>query len=151
MVGRVHCVGRRSSLVTVIGRSAWYCHADRPRSRRGARVRESGSRRTRASCVWVESERDLRGVFAWALFPSRLVRHQDRQGLLMHEVERHPAELPFVKPRMSKRASDDKISVLGVEVGEQGLDRGQIAGVGPVGDVLGLDAVRGQVIDQHLG
>ena len=69
----------------------------------------------------------------------------------MHEVERHPAEQPLVNPRMSKGAGDDEIGALRVEAGEQGLDRGQIASVGPVRDVLGLDAMRRQMIDQHLG
>ena len=40
----------------------------------------------------------------------------------MHEIERHPAEQPFVNPRMSKGAGYDEIGVLRVEVGEQRLD-----------------------------
>jgi len=69
----------------------------------------------------------------------------------MHEIERHSAKQPLVDPRMSKGAGDDEIGVLRVKTGEQGLDRGQITSVGPVGDMLGPDAMSGQVIDQHLG
>jgi hypothetical protein len=64
---------------------------------------------------------------------------------------RDPAEQPLVNHRMSKGAGDDEIGVLRVEGGGQGLDGGQIARVGPIGDLLGLDAVRGQAIDQGPG
>src|SRR6185312_1227556 len=56
----------------------------------------------------------------------QLVRHQHRQGLLMHEVYGHPAEQALVDPRMSEGAGDDEVGVLRVEAGEQGLDRGQV-------------------------
>ena len=82
---------------------------------------------------------------------NRLVGHEHRQGLLTHEIDAHPAEQPFVEPGMTKRAGNDEIGVLRVEARKQRLDRRQIAGVRPVRDMLGLDAVRGQVIDQHLG
>jgi putative transposase len=81
---------------------------------------------------------------------ARSVGHQDRQRLLMHEIHAHPAEQPLVKSRMAESARDDQIGVLGVEARKQRLDRGQIAGIGPVRDVFGLDAVRRQVLGQHL-
>ena len=37
---------------------------------------------------------------AWGR-PKGLMRHENRQGLLVHEVEGHPAEQPFVNPRTS--------------------------------------------------
>ena len=70
---------------------------------------------------------------------AELVRHQHRQGLLMQEIDAHPAEQPFVELGMTKCPSDDEIGVLRIEAGEQRLDRGQIASVGPVRDMLGLD------------
>ena len=71
--------------------------------------------------------------------------------MLMHEIHGDPAEQPLVQPRMTKSAGDDEIGVLGVEACEQRLDRRQVSGVGPIRDMLGLDAVRRQVIGQHLG
>ena len=68
----------------------------------------------------------------------RSVRHQDRQGLLAHEIEAHAAEHSLVKPRMTEGAGNDEIGVLGVEAREQRLDRAEVAGVGPVGDMLAL-------------
>jgi hypothetical protein len=36
--------------------------------------------------------------------PKGLMRHEHRQGLLMHEVEGHPSEQPFEKPRNGARS-----------------------------------------------
>jgi hypothetical protein len=45
----------------------------------------------------------------------QLARYQHRRKLLMHEIERHPAEQPLANPRMTKGAGDDEIGVLSVE------------------------------------
>ena len=70
----------------------------------------------------------------------------------MHEMERHRAEQPFVNPRRSKGAATMRSApCVSRSANKQRLDRGHLASVRPVGEVFGLDAVRGKVTDQHLG
>jgi hypothetical protein len=40
------------------------------------------------------------------------MRHHDRQGLLVPEIEGHPSEQPLIEPRMTEGASDDETAVL---------------------------------------
>ncbi len=78
------------------------------------------------------------------------MRHQHRQRLLAQEVEAHAAEQALVEARVAEGAGHDEIGVLGVEARKQRLDRGQVPGIRPVRDMLGLDAVRRQVIGELL-
>ena len=48
---------------------------------------------------------------------------------------------------MAEGAGDDEVGVLGVEAGEQRLERRDVAGVGPVGN-LGGDAVAREMFGQ---
>ena len=68
----------------------------------------------------------------------------------MHEIERHPAEQPFVNPRMSKGAGYDEIGVLRVEVGEQRLNRGQLF-VGSKRALVHGPAVANLLFSEHAG
>jgi hypothetical protein len=63
----------------------------------------------------------------------------------MHEMERHRAEQPFVNPRRSKGAATMRSApCVSRSANKQRLDRGHLASVRPVGEVFGLDAVRGK-------
>ena len=77
------------------------------------------------------------------MLAKRSMRHQHRQRLLAHEVHADPPEQALVEPRMAESAGDDQIGVLGVEAGEQSLDRREVPGVGPVrnmgGDAVGFE------------
>jgi hypothetical protein len=67
---------------------------------------------------------------AWSL--QRATATSAPQGLLMHKIEDHPSEQPFVNPRPPKRARDNETGILRVEVGEQRLNGGRVASVGQV-------------------
>jgi hypothetical protein len=54
---------------------------------------------------------------------NRLTRHRRRTGLLMHEIEPHPAGQILVKPRLSKGAGDHEIGVQRVEAGPTATER----------------------------
>ena len=80
--------------------------------------------------------------------PRRLVGHQDGHGRLAHQIDADAAEQALEQAGVAEGAGDDEVGVLRVEAGEQGFQRRNVAGVGPVGN-LGDDAVALEVIGQQ--
>ena len=136
----VTCGRRAEGRCVVVG--AGPRRGERQRKEEGGRATEGGTARTLVPpfpCVLAAAvggglaERPADAQVEGSARPS--VRHQHGKRLLAHQVEAHAAEQPLVEPRMAEGAGDDQVRVLGVEAGEKGLDRREVAGVGPVGDV----------------